>query len=374
MARTIVSTSDPKAIKKQSVLLSVLVPKASFFGQGMIGRGPESEAFIQRIDDLSKDASGDEISVDLLMPSKTEPTIGSDTLDGNEEEMSFYTDKVKIDQVRHGTQVGDRMSRKRTIYDLRKKAMRLEKDYWARLIDEAIFIAASGVCPAGQGFIWKPTSKFWQVNQLTAPDSKHQYFGGAATSLATLTAADVMSVTLVEKLVAIAETMGGDTSDEISMVPSKIGGVNSYCLVMSPFQALSLRRSTNTGEWLDIQKAATTHEGRDNPIFKGGSALGMVGGVILKKHRNVIGQKGGAGGSVETARALMLAQQGVIWAAGDGGGDMAFSVTEEVKDHGDKMAVGTRTMFGVKKSSYELPSGRRDFGVFAVDTANPLPV
>jgi len=33
-----------------------------------------------------------------------------------------------------------------------------------------------------------------------------------------------------------------------------------------------------TGQWLDIQKAAAAAEGKNNPLFKG--ALGMYRGVI----------------------------------------------------------------------------------------------
>lgn len=372
MARTIVGVGDPKAIKKQSALLSVLVTKESFFGRGMMTRGQESKGFVQRIDDL-KSEKGDQVSVDLLMPAKMDPIIGSDVLEGNEEEMVFYTDNVKIDQVRGGINVGDTMSRKRTIYDLRKKALRVHKDWWKRVWDEVLFIYASGTVGLGAGYVWRPTNKFFNVNALQAPDSKHQFFGGDATSTATIDATDKVTLALVEKMVAMAETMGGDTSGELSMLPGDIGGEEAFALVLHPFCAVDIRRTTSTGEWLDIQKAAVTHEGRDNPIFKGGSSLGVYNGVILKKHRNVVQFAGGAGGAVNCARNLFLGRQGVFLTSGNAGDDMAFNVTEEVKDHGDKVAIGSSCIFGVKKASYAVEVGQRDFGVFAADAACTAP-
>jgi N4-gp56 family major capsid protein len=374
MARTIVGSGDPKAISKFSAALSVLAIKKAFFGKGMMTRGEESKGFIQRQDDLKKE-KGDEILVDLLMPAKMEPVIGSDVLSGNEEEMIFYTDRVKIQNVRFGTSLGDTMTRKRTIYDLRKEALRLHADWWSRAWDEIIFIMASGVMPVNNGFLWQAGNKMFQTNALRAPDSKHQFFGGAATSTASIVAGDKMSLALVNKLVARAETMGGDASNELSMVPSEIGGEDAYCLLMHPFQAYDLRLSTATGEWMDIQKAAVTHEGKDNPIFKGSSSLGMYNGVVLKKHRNVIQFAAGAGGAVNAGRALFMARQGVLITSGNAGNDMSFKITEEEKDHGDKLAVGSSCIFGVQKSQYNVNEvGARDFGVFAVDTSNIEPV
>ena len=62
-----------------------------------------------------------------------------------------------------------------------------------------------------------------------------------------------------------------------------------------------LRSNTNTGQWLDIQKAAATAEGRNSPIFKG--SLGMYRGVVLHSHHNVIRfDDYGAGSNYEAAR------------------------------------------------------------------------
>jgi N4-gp56 family major capsid protein len=372
MARTVVGVGDPKAIRKQSALLSVLVTKESFHGRGMMTRGADSKGFVQRIDDL-KSEKGDRVDVDLLMPARMDPIIGSDVLDGNEEDMVFFTDNVRVDQVRGGMNVGDTMTRKRTIYDLRKKALRLHKDWWKRVWDEVLFIYASGTIGKGIGYVWRPTNKFFNVNNLQAPDAKHQFYAGSATSGATIAGTDKVSLALFEKMVAQAETMGGDSTGELSMLPGEIGGEEAFCAILHPYCAVDLRRSTATGEWLDIQKAAVTHEGSDNPIFKGGSSMGVYNGVIIKKHRNIVQFAAGANGAVNAARNLFYGRQGLFLVSGNAGDDMAFSVTEEVKDHKDKVAIGSSCIFGVKKASYAVDVGQRDFGIYAFDAACTAP-
>ncbi len=371
MARTFVGVNDPKAVKKYSTMLSALTIKESFFGSSaMMGRGPESRKFIQRVDDLKKD-HGDTISVDLLMPMKMDPIVGADQLDGNEERLQFYTDKIVIDQVRGGADLGDKMSRKRTVVDMRKAALRAHKDWWKRVMDEIIFIYASGTRGTQNGFVWSANNRFLQTNPLTAPDSVHQFYGGAATSLASMVGTDLASLSGVDKLIANAEMMGGDATEELSMIPADMGeGENGYSLLVHPWAALAIRTNTNPGQWLDIQKAAAAAEGSTkNPIFKGTSTLGYYNGCLIKKHRNIITQAAGASGTLTAARNLFFGVQGVLVAMGSPGDiDMPFDWTEMVKDHGDKIAIGTNCIMGVKKSTYITENGARDFGVMAYDT------
>jgi hypothetical protein len=67
------------------------------------------------------------------------------------------------------------------------------------------------------------------VNALTAPDSQHQMFGGTSTSKASVTTADGMTLRLIDRAVAKAETMGADGSDELSMVKTNVDGRKATC-------------------------------------------------------------------------------------------------------------------------------------------------
>ncbi len=368
MARTLMATTDAQTVKKWSDLLSAATIKSGYFTKKFFGEGAKSKAPIQRITDLERGA-GDEVTVDLLMPMRMEPVIGPDTLDGKEEPLRYYTDRVRIDVVRGGADLGDYMTRKRTMRDIRKDALQASKEWWARLYDEAFFIYLSGSRGTGSGFIWPASSPFFSVNALTAPDAMHNLFASTATSLATLTNAMPMDLRLIDRAVARAETMGGDTTDELSMVPCDVEGEDKFVMLMHPFQFDAMKSTTSTGQWLDIQKSAAGAQGQKNPIFSG--AKGEYNGVVLHTHRNVISfNNAGASGNLPAARALFMGAQAGVLAHGEGGNGLRMKWTEEVKDHGDKVKIGSKAVLGIKKSTYTSKDGAtvRDFGVMAVDT------
>ncbi|CAN7537802.1 N4-gp56 family major capsid protein [Variovorax sp. LjRoot130] len=367
--RTLIGVNDPQAVKKWASLMAVAINKASYWSKKFIGEGKDARLPIQRIDDLESGA-GDEVTVDLLMPMNMEPLVGDETLDGKEQALKYFTDRLRIDQVRGGADLGSRMTKKRTLRNLRQDAKRVSTDWWKRLQDELYFIYLSGSRGSGGGMVWSAGNPIFNVNPLTAPDAQHQMYGGAATSKASLVIGDTFKLRLIDKAVAKAETMGGDGSDELSMIPVSIEGGDHYISLMHTFQADAMRQDAGTGGWLDIQKAAAAAEGNKNPIFSG--ALGMYNDVVLHKHRNVIRFSDyGAGTNIAAARALFLGSQAAMVAFGDNETGTRYRWTEETKDHGNSVAIGTHSIMGVKKATYKSKDGVtvRDFGVIAMDTA-----
>lgn len=366
--RTFVGVNDPQAVKKWSGQLAVAVNKGSYFSKKFMGEGKDSRLPIQMLHDLDSD-SGDEITVDLLMPMNMEPIIGDDTLDGKEQPLKYYTDKIRIDQVRGGVDLGGRMTNKRTLRDIRSDAKRAASDWWKRLFDELFFIYLSGARGTGTGYVWSAGNPFFSVNSVTAPDSMHIMYGGDATSKGSIASDDGFDLRLIDRAVAKAETMGGDGSDEVSMLPVEMDGEECYIALMHTYQFDALKSNTATGQWLDIQKAAAAAQGQSNPIFKG--AEGKYNGTIIHKHRNVVRFSDyGAGSNLAAARGLFLGAQAAFISFGFGGSGMRFKWTEEVKDHGNAVKIGTHSIFGVKKATYKSKdaSVSRDFGVIAMDT------
>lgn len=366
--RTLIGVNDRQTVKKWATILAVSINKASYFARKMTGSGKDARLPIQRIDDLQS-GSGDEVTVDLLMPMNMEPVIGEETLSGKEQPLKYYTDRLRIDQVRGGADLGSRMTKKRTIRNIREDAKRVSTDWWKRLMDELYFIYLSGSVGTGTGMVWSANNAFFGVNALTAPDAFHLMYGGAATSKASLATTDGMSLRLIDRAVAKSQTMGGDGSGELSMIPIDIDGGEHYVALMHPFQFDALKSSTTTGQWLDIQKAAAAAQGSKNPIFDG--SKGMYNGAILDTHRNVIGFSDyGAGANLPARRALFLASQAAFVAYGSTDGDTRYNWTEEMKDHENSVAIGTNAIMGVKKATYKSKDDTviRDFGVIAMDT------
>lgn len=364
MAKTIVGVGDPKAVKRFSAFLAVDVGRQSYFNRKFMGVGEQAQTPLQTLPHLENDA-GDQISYDLVMQLKMRPIQGDANLRGNEEDLKFYSDSLYIDQLRGGVNTGGRMTRKRTIHNLRDIARKRQSEWWARLFDETLFMYLSGARGVNSDFIEDTSFTGYAGNAFASPDSQHILFGGGtAYNSASFTSASKLTTAMIDKAIARAETMGGGTSGTPAIEPCKIDGEPHYVLVMHPWQEYDLRTATSTGTWLDIQKAAAAAEGKNSPLFKGG--LGMYNNVILHKHKGVIRFSNyGSGGDVAAARALFLGRQAGVVAFGSPGTGLRFDWNEELEDRGNQVVITTSSIFGVKKTTFNS----KDFGVVALDTA-----
>lgn len=367
MARTIVGVNDAKAVRKWAGLLAHDASQKSYFNSRFMARGAEAEVPIQILTELESDA-GEQISYDLLAELRMAPIEGEDILEGKEEAQRFYTDQIYIDQARCGVNTGGRMTRKRTLHDLREKAKRQQSQWWARLMDELLFVYLSGARGVNANFVLPLGYTGRANNALTAPTSNHVVFGNNATAFNNIAAADRFDLRLIDRAKTKADSQGGGATGVPVLQPCKIDGNETFVCVMHTFQEDDLRSNTATGQWLDIQKAAAGAEGRNNAMFKG--ALGMYRGVILHSHRNVIRfNNAGAGANVEAARALFMGAQAAVVAFGSPGTNMRFDWHEETRDNGDKVVITTSSIFGIKKVTWNIEGTNNDFGVFALDTA-----
>lgn len=373
MARTIVGVNDAKAVKRYAGLLAYDESQKSYFGQRFVGRGAEAEVPIQLLSELESDA-GEQIAYDLLAELKMAPVEGDDILEGKEEAQRFYTDTIYIDQARCGVNTGGRMTRKRTLHNLREKARRQQSSWWARLKDELRFIYLSGARGVNTNFIL-PTGYTGRANNaLVAPDTNHILYGGNSTAKSNMTneaagaaGSDTFDLRLVDRAKTKADSQGGGATDIPVLQPCKIDGEEVFVCVMHTFQEDDLRSNTGTGQWMDIQKAIATSEGRKSPMVKG--SLGMYRGCILHSHRNVIRFNDyGAGGTYEAARALFMGSQALVEAYGSPGTGLRFDWHEEVRDNGNQVVISSNCTWGTKKVSFTTPIGAQDFGVFAMDT------
>lgn len=366
MAQTVIPYGDPRAKKHWSGSLAVDVVRKSYFERRFVAA--DDNAVIQRKTELESDA-GDRISFDLSVQLRSKPTYGDVRLEGKEENLRFFTDEVKLDQVRHAVSAGGKMSRKRSVHDLRRIGRNRLGDYFSKLIDEFFFVYLSGARGINADFIENTGWTGFAGNALEAPDAQHLMYGGNATSKSSVDATDKMTRDTIERAVVQAGMMQALDPDAAHMMPVTVEGSEHYVLVMSPYQAYDLRSDTNAtaGGWLDVQKAAAAAEGRNSPVFKGG--LGMINNVILHDHRNVIRFSDyGAGGNVAAARALFMGRQAGVVAFGSTSG-LRFDWQEDSKDYNNEPTVASGFIAGIKKTRFN----GRDFGVLSIDTASTAP-
>lgn len=369
MAQTKFGVNDPQEVKKWGTDLAVAVNRESYFSSSMASESKRARTPIQVITDLEKDA-GLEVTVDLLMPMSMEPVVQA-KLEGRGAPLKYFTDKLRIDQVRGAVGAGDRVTSKATLRNLREDAKIVMKDWWARLQDELHFIYLSGGFGnyGGTGYLWTAANAMFSVNAITAPDSQHIMYGGDATAKADVGTNDGFDLRLIDRAVAKAETMGGDGSNELSMVPVNVDGKKCYVVLCHTFQYDAMKANASTGQWLDIQKAAAAASGSNALLFK--NSGGMYADCVIHKHRNVMRFNDYGGASVKAARALFLGSQAGELAYGSSGGSgTRYRWTEVMTDHEDQVEIGTHCIMGVKKSTYKSKDGSvtRDFGVIALDT------
>lgn len=358
MAPTTVAFGDPKAQKKWSGNLFITTMEKSYFDRKFVSEG--EDACIQRLTDLESDA-GDTITFDLSVQIRGKPVYGDNRAEGKEENLRFFQDQVSIDQIRKPVSAGGKMSRKRTVHNLRKVARDRLSDYWAAFLDQTTFIYLSGARGINENFIEETTWAGHAQNAIQAPDAAHMLYGGDATSKASIDSSDKMSRALIERAGVKAGMLAALSPDSAMMVPLMINGEAHYVCLMSKFQAHDMRTADAAG-WLEIQKAAAASEGRSNPIFKGG--LGMVNNVVLHEHQDAIRFNDyGAGSNLPASRALFLGRQAGVVAFGATGG---YRITweEELKDYGNEPTVVGGIIFGIKKTRFN----NQDFGVLSLDT------
>lgn len=367
MAQTIIGLNNAMAVKIYSGNLAVDIGRKGYWTNKFMGSGEVPTKPIWRLTDLEAD-SGEQITYDLSMQLKAAPTQGDNVIEGKEESLQFYTDTVYIDQLRHGVDCGGRMTRKRTLHDLRKIGKARQTDYWARIFDETFFMYLSGSRGTNAEFVEATTFAGYSNNSFTSPDSQHLVYGGTATAKATLAATDKFSLAAIDKCVAYAEMMGGGTQGIPQIQPAEIDGEKRYLCVIDPYQAFDLRNSTDTNGWAEIQKALATALGNKSNFITG--ALGIHNDVVIHKHQNVIRFTDyGVGQNVSASRALFCGVQAATIAFGSPGKDLRFGWREEEKDAGNKIAIYTNVIFGIKKTTFN----GLDFGVMCIDTAAKKP-
>lgn len=363
---TVVGLNDARARKLWSTALTVAISRESYWQRKFMGSGEETTQPIMQLTDLEKEA-GQQIQYDLSLQIGGEPIEDDNKVEGTGEALRFASDSVYITQSRKAVSCGGRMTRKRTVHDLRKIGRNRLKEYWARVFDEQFFMYAAGARGVNDDFNFKLNYTGRANNPFQAPDSNHILYGDG-TSKATLSAAGKMSRTLIERANTKAASQGGGTQDIAELQPIKIAGGEHYVVVMSPFQAHDLKTSTDQNGWMDIQKALMTHEGRANPVIQGG--LGMIGNAVLHMHKSVVRFSDyGAGGNVAAARALYLGRQAMVVAYGSPGSGQRMSWSEKELDHGNDIEIAAGAIFGIKKNQFE----GNDFGMFSLDTSNVNP-
>jgi N4-gp56 family major capsid protein len=345
MANTNFTVNDPLAVKLWAKKLAVQAIQQTWFRNFISDDGNN---VIYMLDDAEKSA-GDTVNVGLRTQLAGSGVQGDGTLEGQEEALTTYADKLLIDQLRHAVNVGGRMTQQRVPFELREEARMGLQDWWAARFDLSFF---NQLC----GYTVQTDTRYTGNNAPTAPT--RVILPNSHTQESQLTSSDTFTLSLVDTAVERAYL-----NNPYLIRPIRIKGEDKYVCFIHPSQVTDLRTSTSAGQWLDIEKAAMTGgEVSDNPIFTG--SLGEYNGVILHKAYRVSQCVNSGAAMPNTYRAVFAGAQAGALGFGREEGKDQFTWSEELFDYGNMLGVSAGSIFGIKK----LVFNSNDFGTQVIST------
>ena len=289
---------------------------------------------IQEITDLSKE-QGQQITFGLATKLSGTGVTGDNELEGNEEEISTYSEVLAIDQKRNAVRLKGRMDEKKAAYNMRTNAKTMLSIWMAETVQKDLFDKLCG----------KAASTFANTPDVAA--ATRSVYAGGRTADSQLLAAETFDT----KCINAAKQKAQMASPKIR--PIRVGGKAYYVCVIHPYQAADLRLDP---VWAQAQREANVR-GETNPIFTG--ALGVWNQVIVHEHEDIYTGNDGSG-SAPIARAILMGAQAGILAYG-----APVNWTEKSFDYGNKWGISCGRIWGCIKPIFNSV----DYGIITVYSA-----
>lgn len=299
MAKTAFATGNALTKKIWEEKLYRDMRKESYFSRFM---GTSENNIVQTNTSLKK-SKGDRITFGIAMRLTGSGVTSGQTLEGNEEKLTTYSHNVTLEQYRHAVRDNGALDRQRAVFSIDEVSKSRLMDWGSEKIDKLLFTAVEG----------SPTKAF---------------YGGSATSTATLTASDKLTPQLLSKAKAWAGTGGNRTQPPLR--PVKVDGKNYFVCLVHNDVAYDLSLDST---FLQARREAEVR-GKENPIFSG--AYMIWDGIVVHTHENCsISTTYGASSNVAGAQCTFMGAQALVWAEGGKDGARPQVISEEF-DYGNE--------------------------------------
>lgn len=306
-----------------------------------MGKSPNN--IIQVKSDLTK-KKGDTINFALVNRLKGAGVDGSDTLEGNEEDMDTRSCKVKVNQKRHAVRV-PKMEEQKSAIPLREAAKSLLKDWNIEVSVAAIIAALRSVKPDGDTSAKTyETATEANLDAWLALNSDRVLFGAAKSNNASndhslsLANIDNTNDKLSASSLKLMKRMASEADPKIRPVRTKKGGQKWFVVYAN---TRAFRDLSEDATIIAAQKDALVR-GKDNPLFTGGDLL--YDGMIIKEIEEIPIITGVGAGGIDVGQVFLCGAQAIGWAWAQ----MAKTIVETF-DYEDKTGVAVGEIRGIEK-------------------------
>jgi N4-gp56 family major capsid protein len=309
--------------------------------------GSDENSVIQVKEDLSKKA-GDSITIALVNRLTNAAVTGTNTLEGNEEDMATRSMRIYVNKRRNAVRIAE-MSEQRSAISLREAARATLKD-WAMEDTRDLVIQALGSI---NGDISFTASTEAQRDAWLVDNADRVVFGAAAAGLTDFSAdaalldttADLFNVTALDAMILKAKT----ASPKIRPVRDAGNGRRYYVALAHPAAFRNLRDSLDT-EVL----AVTASQVEGAKLFEGGDIF--WNGCIVKEQDNIpVYLNLGASATTEVTPVYLLGAQAIAVAYAK-----RWRTKTDEFDYGDKYGVAIDGIYGVRKILFGSGAGDTD--------------
>jgi N4-gp56 family major capsid protein len=367
MARTTILPNDPNKRRAWAAAVAEDAAQKQYFAR-MCGPEGSRSAVIKKTE-LEKGA-GDEVTTALVAKLQGRARREGEKLAGQEFRLTHASHTMRINEHRHGVNVGARIEQSRVGYNLKKQGREKLTEYIKELYEHTIVAAAAGARGVGEELHTLEEGYAGYPNALRAPSPTHLYAGTNGDKVSgpggTIVAGDRMNLAAVNKLRTKAVKMLGGTNRPVKMQKVSMGGKDCFVLAVCPEVMQDIRDDSGTQGWFEAQKALTTSIGKESEIFKGGA--GMFNGVLIDEMEfGVYFNNFGAGSNVLATRSFFMGANALMIAHGTKGmaDGMTVSLDEDTDDRKHDAILFFEMIFGADKAQFD----GRDYGMMSVDTS-----
>lgn len=366
MARTTILPTDSNKRKAWSAAVAEDAAKTQYFARM---QGPEgSRSAVIKKTDLEKGAA-DEVTTALVAKLRGAPITEGKKLAGQEFRLSHSSHTMRINEFRHGVNIGARIEQSRVGFNLATQGRTKLTEYIKELYEEVITMAACGARGIGDEIQHFDLTYAGYPNALRAPDTAHTFVGrlGDKVKATLASTAETMNLATINKLRTKSKKMlGGQPDKAVKMTPVSKGGRDVFLLAVPPEVMQDIRDDSGSQGWFEAQKALTTAIGKDAELFKGGA--GLFNGVLVDEMETCVKFSDyGSSNNYAATRSLFLGANAIVTAHGTKGmaDGMSVGLDEDVDDRKHDHILFFEMIFGADKTVFNS----MDYGMISVDTA-----